>query len=283
MRAAEGSNHLGQWYDGAGFFGEADRVQPGASDVVIRMRVGGEISGVVRDDRGDPAPGATVTVVGCPGLCPLNATADASGAYLIHGIPPGPELRAYADGTSAGLLNAWYTAPGQVGDTTFDLAAGQVRGDLDFALTAGAVVRGRIQDALTGEPLPDVSLELVQVGNPLNSFLSRPVEEPAASTAQVIGPVPPGRYSLVVYPGADYLPVEVVASTGLDGVGLLDLSRGERAEFTMGLARQEAPVGGNGGGAGSAGQPDPVSGGWPGLFGGFLSEDGPGFLRVGAA
>lgn len=326
-RAGEGSNHLGQWYDGAGFHGAADRVEPGTSDVVIRLREGAEVSGVVRDDRGAAVPGAAVTVVGCPGLCPMSALADGSGAYRINSVPPGPGLRAYADAAGAGLLSGWYAGPGQVGDTSFDLDPGQVRSDLDFALTAGAVVVGRILDGETGEPLRGVSVDLVDVDNPLNSYVSRAADEPVGTAAPAldglpaspspspssspgaagsdrtlpapapgeefeIGPVPPGQYSLIVYPGrenGDYLPVALVASSGLDGPGLLDLSRGERAGFTMSLARQRtsaeggAAQGGSGPAAPASGQADRVrSAGWPGLFGGFLVPEGPGFLRLGA-
>ncbi len=83
-----------------------------------------------------------MTIIGCPALCPMAALTDDPGAYRITGVPPGPGLRAYADAAAAGLLSQWYTAPGQAGDTSFDLAAGEVRSDLDFALTAGAVVGG---------------------------------------------------------------------------------------------------------------------------------------------
>jgi len=106
-----------------------------------------------------------------------------------------------------------------------------------------------------------------------------------------IGPVPPGEYSLIVFPGrenGDYLPVVLVGSTGLDGPGLIDLSRGERAEFTMSLDRQRMPVAADTGDAMSGssappgGRADPLpSAGWPGLFGGFLVAEELGFLRLG--
>ena len=287
VRAAEGSNHLGQWYDGAGFFGAADPVAPGTTGVVIRLREGGEVSGVVRDDQGVAVPGASVTIIGCPALCPMVAMTDDSGAYRMTAVPPGPGLRAYADAAGAGLLSRWYAAPGQKGDTSFDLARGQVRSDLDFALTAGAVARGRILDGQTGEPIGGVSVDLVDVDNPLNSYVSRGVEDPdrtsASATEFVIGPVPPGKYSLIVYPGtgnSDFLPVELVAGSGLDAAGLIDLARGERAQFTLSLARQRMPEGE--GVSQLASQPEPVgSAGWPGLFGGFLVSEGASFLRLG--
>ena len=321
VRAGEGSNHLGQWYDGAGFQGAADRVQPGTSGLVIRLREGGQVSGVVRDDQGAAAPGASVTIVGCPALCPMLARADDSGAYRINGVPPGPGLRAYAEAPDVGLLGEWYSAPGQSGDTSFDLAGGQVLSGVDFALTQGALVVGRILDAQTGEPIRGVSVDLGDVGNPLHSYLSRGVEDPPGQTLEpaptsggndpdvtpgppgsdpaiparapaseiVIGPVPPGQYALVLYPGSengDYLPVEIVDSSGLDGPGRLDLSRGERAEFTVSLARQrttmpEGAADDRSGTTASAGPPDPgVSAGWPGLYSGFLAADGVGLLGL---
>jgi hypothetical protein len=328
VHAREGSNHLGQWYDGAGFYGDAEPVQPGTTGIVIRLREGGEVSGVVRNDRGAAVPGAAVTIVGCPALCPMAANAGESGTYRVNGVPPGPGLRAYADAAAAGLLNAWYVAPGQVGDTSFDLAPGQVRADVDFALTAGAVAIGQILDGQTGEPLRGASVDLVDVENPLNAYVSRGVEDPDDASAAVatpapvadpgatfsaagsapalpppvrsaefvIGPVPPGQYSLIVYPGTGngaYVPVELVSSTGLDGAGLIDLARGERARFTLSLARQRMPVGsgpgptgaevaGAGAGEPASGQPEQAgSSGWPGLFGGFLVPGAVGFLQLG--
>ena len=191
VRAQQGSNHLGQWYDGVGFFGAADPVAPGTSGIVIRLREGGEVSGVVRDDQGVAVPGAAVTIIGCPALCPMVAMTDDSGAYRMTAVPPGPGLRAYADAAAAGLLSKWYTAPGQAGDTSFDLAAGEVRSDLDFALTAGAVAVGRVLDGQTGDPIPGVSVDLVDVDNPLNSYVSREFEDPAAS-ADPAQPSPAG-------------------------------------------------------------------------------------------
>jgi hypothetical protein len=96
-----------------------------------------------------------------------------------------------------------------------------------------------------------------------------------------------------VYPGtenSDYLPVELVGSTGLDEAGQIDLARGERAPFTVSLARQRTSAQGGPARSGDpgtqqpvGGQPDPVgSAGWPGLFTGFLAAGGGGFLHLGS-
>jgi hypothetical protein len=223
---------------------------------------------VVRDGSGGGVPDAVVTVVGCPGLCPMIGVADAQGSYEIQGIPPGPGIRAYADGRDAGLLNQWYSSPGDIGDTSFDLTGGQALTGVDFALTAGAFVTGRILDVQTGESLSGVTVDLLHVGNPLRAFGSRVEVDrdalPGSPQRFVIGPIPPGQYSVVVFPGfdnAEYLPTEWVRSSGFDGPAMLDLAQGETAEVTISLARQK-PL------AYSSSGPDS---GWPGAH-----EDAPG-------
>ena len=66
------------------------RVEP-AGDVtglVIRLPRGGEISGTVRDDAGQPVVGATVRIENCNIGCPRDTTTDGSGAYRVAGSPP---------------------------------------------------------------------------------------------------------------------------------------------------------------------------------------------------
>ena len=292
-RAPDGSNHLGQWYDGAGFHDAADRVQPGSTGVVIRLRAGAQVAGVVRDDLGQPVPGAVVTLRGCPVLCPMVDITDKAGAYLFTAVPPGPLLRAFADAPGTGLLGRWYTAPGQDGETGFGVASGQSLVGLDFTLTAGALIRGRVVDGQTGASIPGVSVVLEDLDNPMRSFLSTaagsPGEGPATAAVLTIGPVPPGRYALLVQPGrdnGDYLPVQWLGSSGLDsagldGAGLIDLERGEHAEIVVRLARQRE----TGPGVGADPPEAPGGGGvvtgsaqWPGLFGGFLDPEGTGLL-----
>ena len=258
---------------------------------MIRLREGGQVSGVVRDDLGREVAGAAVTIMRCPCVCPMTVVTDDEGAYRITGVPAGPGLRAFVDATDVGLLSQWYGASGPGGGTQFDLAAGEVLDAIDFALTRGAVLMGRVVDGQTGAPIPGASAVLADVDDPRRSFLARVVEDPGAppptSPAFTFGPVPPGQYSLIVYPGSrngDYLPVQWVGSAGFDGAGLVDLHRGERAEVSVRLARQRVPeqgaadVGSPAAG-GDAGCPGP-SAGWPGLYGGFLVADGAGFLHL---
>ena len=286
VSAPSGGNHLGQWHDGAGYFGGATKVAPGASGVTIELTEGGQISGVVRSSAGEAVPGASVTVVGCPGLCPMSGVADAAGRYRIPAIPAGPGLRAYADGGDVRLLNGWYSSAQGIGDTSFDLREGEVLDGVDFALTVGALVTGAIVDAGSGEPISGVTVDLLSVDNPLRSFRSRVGQDPGAAPGSpepfVIGPVPPGRYSVVVFPGsdnADYLPVQWVQSSGFDGPEMLDLAQGESAEVMIGLVgsgppahRARGPEATWPGARGGAPLGDAVgSGQWPGLARGFLT------------
>ncbi|WP_330232628.1 MFS transporter [Nocardia sp. NBC_00508] len=73
--------------------------QPAAVDVTagdrtqqvdITLRGSGEVSGVVRSrTRGEPLPGATVTLTDPDGEVVGSATAASDGAYLCHGLVPG--------------------------------------------------------------------------------------------------------------------------------------------------------------------------------------------------
>ena len=315
-----GSNYLDQWYDGVGFHGEAKKLEPGATGVEVMLRQGGQISGTVRDTAGASVPGVTVTIIGCPGLCPLTKVTDESGGYRINAVPPGQGLRAYADGSQVGLLNGWYSAPGADSDTMVGLAPGEVLDGLDFRLTPGAVLVGLIVDTQTGEPVLGASGDLRDLSNPLSAFGSTPVRPPdQSSTAGLsaggavpspdgsgtapapqrsalppasefrIGPVPPGQYTLVVFPGrenAEYRPVTWVDSTGFDGPATVELAPGEQARITVSLAAQRPPEsepGGSGAADCADGPAAPApSAGWPGLSRGFLSGVGGGFL-AGAA
>ncbi|MEV6324576.1 MFS transporter [Nocardia sp. NPDC051787] len=58
--------------------------------VDITLRGSGEVSGVVRSrTRGEPLPGATVTLTDPDGEVVGSATAASDGAYLCHGVVPG--------------------------------------------------------------------------------------------------------------------------------------------------------------------------------------------------
>ncbi len=264
-----GGNHLAQWYDGAGFHRAATMIDPGhPAPIVIRLRAGGQVEGTVRAHSGEPVAGAIVTVIGCPDRCPMSAVSDATGVYRLHAVPPGPGLRVFAAvdavGRDAGLLDGWYPDPDGPGEGVFDLAAGQVRRAVDVPLTLGAVLSGTVLDADTQAALSGVTVDLVDLTNPLHAYTSRT----QGSTELRIGPVPPGRYAVLVVPGADnaaYLPTTWAASSGLARDATITLESGQRAQFSVHLTRSTP---------GPAPAPREQGGGaqgWPGLASGFLA------------
>jgi len=173
---------------------------------------------------------------------------------------------------------------------------------------------GQVVDSQTGEPVAGASADLRDLSNPLSAYGSRPVRPPDQSpTAGLsaggvvpspggagaalapqrsalppasefsIGPVPPGRYTLVVFPGrgnAEYRPVTWVGSTGFDGPATVELSPGEQTRITVSLAAKrpsESGPAGPGAGEGADGPVAPAaSAGWPGLSRGFLAGVGGG-------
>ncbi|MGB7983362.1 MAG: carboxypeptidase-like regulatory domain-containing protein [Candidatus Nanopelagicales bacterium] len=236
-----GGNHLAQWYDGVGSHRVATMIESDRSaPVLIRLREGGQIEGTVRDETGSPVPGAIVTVIGCPDQCPLSTVVDRDGDFRLHAVPTGPGLRVFAaagpTGQAAGLLDGWYPEPDGIGAGSFDLVTGQVQTGIDVPLITGAVLTGAVLDAGSGEPLAGVAVELVDPDNPLRSYTSR--AEGAHGVR--VGPVPPGRYAVVVVPGAGnraYLPATWAASSGLAPDATITLDRALQAQFAVHLTR----------------------------------------------
>jgi len=193
VQAPPGSRHLHQWFDDAAYIGQARWIDGGASTsgIMVRLREGAELTGTVRDDTGSPIPGATISVVGCPGLCPHVAVADAEGRYRFAALVPGPGMRVHADAEASGHLGQWYREPGSAEEARIDLAAGQVRAGVDFVLPRGAFLSVRVLDGRTGLPLADMSAELQSLGDPNLGYPShaRDQQEPGSATAGL--PTPP--------------------------------------------------------------------------------------------
>jgi len=117
----------------------------------------GAVAGRVVDDAGAPVAGASVEAraagVGAAGDAePFRARADAEGRYRLEGLAEGP--------WRIGL-----GAAGHVGQSELvRVDAGALRRS-DVALARGAIVRGRVTDGRTGEPIAGarVSFPLVEI------------------------------------------------------------------------------------------------------------------------
>ena len=135
------------------------------------------VSGVVRDDDGDPAGGAYVNAMSQTGLL-LQATTTSEGRFALDRVPPGRyriEVRAQARSAAASAAPArgrWAAAEVQVG------AEGIT--DLDLRLRALRIFSGRVAfDPPAASPGIDPTT--------IRVFLTRPGFHPAAINVEADG------------------------------------------------------------------------------------------------
>lgn len=263
VQVPQGSPFLGDgyWSDGS----EAGRRIDSPGDVtglVIRLPRGGEVSGTVRDGLGGPVTGASVWIENCQYACPSEATTDESGAYRIRGIPPSRHVIAHA--RTPGTIDQWFDrASDWIDATPFDLAAGEVRGGVDFVLVRGGVLTGHVIAGDTGQPLPWVPAYLESVVEPGRRYFADFVE--VAPGGFRIGPVPPNSYRLVLLPNSSqsqYRPVRWLSATGISTSGIIRLGQVQDADVVVTLAATR-----------SAPSECTVDRRWNGLFPGFLGQD----------
>lgn len=265
--------------------------KPGdVTGLVIRLPRGGEVTGTVRDEGGQPLGGAWVRVENCHSGCPRETATDESGAYRIRGIPPSDRLIVHA--RAPGTIDQWFAgATSWTAATELGLGAGEVRVGVDFVLVAGAVLVGRVIAGDEDQPASDVAFYLESVVTPGRRYFADFSESDAGTYR--IGPVPPDTYHLVLLPTARQAqsqPARWFDATGIDSFGVISLDPGEEAEVVVRLDRAPAasspahppgpPVGSTGGQSdtGTSGAATPpaqcsvAAGGWQGLFRGFLGE-----------
>jgi hypothetical protein len=284
----------GQWQEGVRIDGSI-----ATAGVTVGLSRGAQISGTVRDDRGDPVAGAAIKVVGCLPHCPLIASSDTSGAYRITGVTPGSRLGVVA-WKSDQLVRQWY--PGRdnaAAATDILLEAGDELEDVDFALSRSAFMTVNVTGADSGEPLPGAIVLLVSSTDPRDRrYALRSKDRPGSMR---LGPLHAGDYTLSVLPGRSnpsYGPVEDAVDRTIAPRGIITLGPEDDLEFALALprvagsaapddatGRDESSLGGTArqsAGCRSAedAAPPPGAGaegpesGWPGLDEGFLAASG---------
>lgn len=257
------------------------RLDGGASTtgLTIGLLRAAEITGTVRDDAGAPVVGAEVKLVGCLQACPAPARADAAGRYRLEGVAPGSRLSVVAQ-PAWGLLGPWYPSREATTRLTADLdvGEGEVVESVDLTLARPAFLSLDVVGAGRVDPLRAI-VRLTTTGRTYSQYFNdRSVAgspasgDSADSIRLVVGPVPPGEYSVSIDLGvADpgYLPSRWVSDSGTPSTPTIRLTAGEGNRSVISFAsgdggsdRAPAPAGSS------------LAPGWPGLALGFLDPTG---------
>jgi hypothetical protein len=155
--------------------------------------------GVVRSDEGTPVRAAIVTLSGGDLQTPRAVVTDDDGRFAFERLPAG---RFTLSAKKAAYVTMAYgaTRPGRAG-TAVAVAAGQ-RVDVSLTLPRGSVVTGRVVDASTGAPVPDVGVIATRTdvaestaGSP---FVALPVTDDRG-VYRVFG-LAPGEYTIAAVP-----------------------------------------------------------------------------------
>ncbi len=296
VRLPSGSAHLGPW-----FWPEDDprraalRVDGTRTTEALTVRLdrGAELRGTVRDAGGAPVARALVGVEGCAVSCPVAVPTDAEGRYRMTGIPPGEGLTVSTWLGTGEEYRLWLGGARTRDEAPrLSLAPGAVRAGLDLQLPRGAELRLRVL-GLSGSPLRAVVAQLVpEPGSGGGGYGPRrniAVRDPQDPTRRLIGPVPPGRYTLAILSTESSRLCRTTGwedSTGIGRDGRLTLDAGAQVDVQVQLActlrwpasaapdaepapeqaARRAPCSGAGDGQGSSDWP------WP--------EPGAGFLEL---
>lgn len=113
------------------------------------------LAGIVRSDDGAPVRAAIVTLSGGELTAPRAVVTDDEGRFAFERLPAG---RFTLSAKKAAYVTMAYgaTRPERAG-TAIAVASGQ-RVDVTLMLPRGGVITGRVVDAATGAPLPDVGV-----------------------------------------------------------------------------------------------------------------------------
>ncbi len=159
------------------------------------------IEGVIRDkETGEPIAGLTLHAAVFEGHNPdpaegIQATTNAQGYYLLSGLPKAPAYRLFVE-QSEGLPypRSTFRAP------DYDPTLEPVR--FDIALKRGILIRGRVTDKATGNPVPGELNAFVFSDNPFISEFPGYVVDDFPHDIFIKGD---GRYEAVALPGRNII------------------------------------------------------------------------------
>ncbi|HJQ68390.1 MAG TPA: carboxypeptidase regulatory-like domain-containing protein [Blastocatellia bacterium] len=153
------------------------------SGINFALAQGGRISGTVTDAATSaPIANMQIQIRNTSGAVVVNAGTNGSGSYTTGpGLPPGTY---YARTNSQqGYINEIYNNTdcmtcNQTSGTPIAVTAGATTPGINFSLTLGGRISGTVTDAVTGDPLPDI---FVEVYNAAGQFVFATVTDPSGN------------------------------------------------------------------------------------------------------
>ena len=150
VKASDDSlTYVTEFYDNVIFAGSATQLNVVAGSTVSGINFGldpsGTISGTVKDNTGTALAGIQVSAYDLATGKLYTATTDASGNYLIQGLPA-DDYQVQASGTSYPAV--YYNDANPV-----TVAAGSSATSIDIVLSQVGTISGTVTDATTGQPL----------------------------------------------------------------------------------------------------------------------------------
>jgi len=160
---ADADDYIREYYDGVRDYNDATPVAvlegQDTPNINFEMDLGGTISGVVRDDQGNPLAGASVSYESCGGMVlgwQNGGQSGADGTYVIRGLATGD----YAFSASHdGYVTEYYDNTfREVDRTCVSLTEGQDTPNIDFSLELGGSISGDVTDG-SGHPVSNVEVQ----------------------------------------------------------------------------------------------------------------------------
>jgi protocatechuate 3,4-dioxygenase beta subunit len=153
---AQAQGKVPRYFDNAVNYGDASVVTVTASantgNINFQLTAGGSISGQVIDGEGNPVEGAVLWAIDGNWNDFGEVFTDTDGQYTISGLPDG-DYRVYVQ--AEGYALQYYSAASNYDDASLvTVAAPYVTGGIDFALTLGGGISGRVTDT-EGNPIAD--------------------------------------------------------------------------------------------------------------------------------
>jgi beta-lactamase regulating signal transducer with metallopeptidase domain len=130
----------------------------GPTELTAQVKRSARLRGVVRYPDGRPAQGTLVLVgLGALGRVPAGTRTDADGKYTFDSIAPGFSRMIV-------VYDENWAAPSKTSDVLRD---GEEKGGLDFTLSKGTLVRGRLTEGPDHRPAAGAIVSLIEEGGPL--------------------------------------------------------------------------------------------------------------------